>query len=407
MNAHAASMERPVLKDKTRLGDAGPKIAHTALILGLIALGGSIAWGVIEGGKPLWKSYLINFAFFTSLTLGGLFFVIIQHVTRAGWSVVVRRVAEAVACNAWLMALLGAGFVLGGGMGSLYAWWDMHPGQGDHLYDIKAPYLNHTFFYIRFVAYFAIWIVLSQYFFRTSVKQDESGDPNLTLAMERRSPLAVILFALSLTFFAVDMLMSLEYAWFSTMFGVYYFAGTAGAFFAVAILTLSFLQGRGLLTESVTKEHYHDLGKLVFAFVVFWCYIAYSQYMLIWYANIPEETFWYQNRLGDGWKGLSLFLLLGHFFGPFLFLMSRWQKRRHGTLLAAAIWMLFMHWIDMFWLVKPGADMPALQSSVFDLTLFIGMGGLWVWALFRKLQDVSLVPERDPRLRESLHFENY
>lgn len=393
--------------DKIRLGETGPLVAKLGYIFGIIGVGGTAALILAAGdtqASDAWRSVLLNFAFFLSLALGGLFFTIIQHITRAGWSVVVRRVAEAVSCNVLLMLILLIP-ILWFGADSLYHHW-LHPGD-DPLLKWKAPYLNLPFFLGRVAFYFIAWVVISRYFFNTSVRQDETGDPNLTLKMEARSPVAVIVFALSITFCAIDLLMSLEPHWFSTMFGVYYFAGTAGSFFALSILMLMFLQARGLVAESVTKEHYHDLGKLMFAFVIFWTYIAYSQFMLIWYANIPEETYWFKMRMTGQWGGLSLFLLFGHFIGPFLFLMSRWQKRRQVTLMIGAIWMLMMHWLDMFWLVKPAAGVETVRFSALDLVCFVGMGGLFLGMVAKRLQDVSLVPEKDPRLGESLGFQNF
>jgi len=239
------------------------------------------------------------------------------------------------------------------------------------------------------------------------VVQDSSGDPNLTLRMTRFAPISIIVFALTLTLASFDLIMSLDPKWFSTISGVYYFAGSVGAFFAVMILSLMLLQRAGIITESVTVEHYHDLGKFVFAFIVFWAYIAYSQYMLIWYANIPEETVWFQTRLEGPWGAFTAFLLFGHFIGPFLFLMSRKMKRRGLTLAVGVTWMLLMHWIDLYWLVKPVAGVHSLSFHFVDLTCFVGIGGFFVAVLARRLGKAALVPERDPRLVESLAFENY
>ncbi len=384
-----------------RLGDLASRIMRLGYLLGMA---GFLATAIVVliTKCDFFRAYLVNFCFFLSLALGGLFFVIVHHLTRAGWSTGLRRIAEALGGNVLMLAVFSVPILFG--MDSLYHW--THPGDDELLLD-KAPYLNIPFFIIRLVVYFTAWILISQFFFRNSVAQDARGDIHLTHRMQKFSPLCMILFGVTLTFAAFDLIMSLDPHWYSTIFGVYYFAGSTGAFFAVIIGALVFLQGRGLLTEAITDEHYHDLGKFMFAFIVFWAYIAYSQYMLIWYGNIPEETLWYQHRTQGPWETVSLFLLFGHFVGPFLFIMSRKMKRRRGTLLSAAIWMIFMHWVDLFWLVKPGEGVLDLSFTLTDITCFLGLGGIFAAETARRLRRCSLIPERDPRLGESLAFENY
>ncbi|MCL4210853.1 MAG: hypothetical protein KJZ68_09310, partial [Phycisphaerales bacterium] len=232
----------------------------------------------------------------------------------------------------------------------------------------------------------------------------------------------IILFALTLTFAAFDWLMSQDPHWFSTIFGVYYFAGSVCSFVALAILISAFLQRSGRLTHAITTEHYHDLGKLLFAFgVVFWAYIAFSQYMLQWYGNIPEETLWWQPRASGytgtvvyhgheitpgAWNNWSLFLLVGHFVGPFLAIISRMPKRNRVMLVAAAAWMLAMSWYDLFWLVMPvfHADHPGIVLT--DVLCGAGVLAMVVAFAAAMARSVSLVPQRDPRLGESLAFEN-
>jgi len=216
---------------------------------------------------------------------------------------------------------------------SLYVWADPSVVADDEaLHQKVAYYLNPGFFAVRAVLYFVVWIGLARFFLRRSITQDESGDPALTQRMERGSPAALLLFALTVTFASFDWLMSLEPKWFSTIFGVYYFSGAAVGFLAAIILLVMLLQATGRLTSSVTVEHYHDLGKLLFGFVVFWGYIAFSQYMLIWYANIPEESVWYLARQQGSWKWVSLVLLFGHLLIPFFGLLPREAKRRKLSL---------------------------------------------------------------------------
>ena len=243
-------------------------------------------------------AYLVSFCFYLSISLGALFFVALQHASRAGWSVAVRRVAEIMAANTLVMAVLFLPILLPllFGNTALYQWLDPAVVAADHVLAGKSAYLNLPFFVVRAVAFFAVWGGLVWYFWRRSLEQDDSGDANLTLRMERVSYPALLLFAVTITFAAFDWIMSLTPHWYSTIFGVYYFAGAVVGFLAAVILALITLQKTGHLTSTITLEHYHELGKLLFAFIVFWGYIAFSQYMLIWYANIPEETVWYLPR---------------------------------------------------------------------------------------------------------------
>ena len=237
-----------------------------------------------------------------------------------------------------------------------------------------------------------------------AMSQDESGDPAITVGLERLAAPGIAIFALTATFFSFDWLMSLNPLWSSTIFGVYFFAGCAVGFFALLPVLVAGLQARGYATSAVTAEHYHDMGKLVFAFVVFWAYIAFCQYLLIWYANLPEETSWYFVRQSGGWLWVSLLLLFGHFVLPFVLLLSRVPKRHPRVLVAAATWTLLMHWVDLYWLVKPGRT-PGMPGAL-DLLCFVAVGGLAFAAIALRLRTAPVVPLKDPRLPESLRFEN-
>jgi len=375
-------------------------------ILAVVGFGGSfILARTSDGGMDhLLETYLVSFAFFLSISLGGLFFVLLEHCTRAGWSVVARRVAEAVATNVWLMAVLAIPVVLG--MDHLYHWTDTAAAAHDPLLSGKIGFLNPTFWLIRLVIYFVIWGVMAGFLYRTSVAQDASGDPALTLRMERVSAPGMVLFALSLNFAAFDLLMSLDPHWFSTIFGVYYFAASVVAFFAVMPKVLYALQWRGVLKNAITVEHYHDFGKLLFAFVVFWAYIAFSQYMLIWYGNIPEETEWFLKRQTGQWTTVSLLLIFGHFVVPFLLLVSRAIKRRPLLLAVTGGLMAAMCWVDMYWLVIPEFSPGVARFGLLDILCFLGMNGLWSGAVVWRLSRSSAIAEKDPRLEESLVFES-
>ena len=380
-------------------------------ILAAIGVAGLAASGLLatladDAGVRFYTSYLTSFVYFLTIAIGALFFVLIQFATRAGWSVAVRRLAEATAPNlAFPMAFLLLPVLLG--LHTLYPWTNHAVVEGDHLLEAKAAWLNVPFFLARTAIYFVVWGALAIWFHRRSIEQDRTGDKILTNRMEAASTAGLILFAFTVTFFAFDYVMSLTPHWYSTIYGVYVFAGSILGFFAFLPLLASALQGLGALRETVTAEHYHDLGKLVFAFTVFWAYIGFSQYMLMWYANLPEETVWYLARQTGGWTPVSVFLVFGHFLVPFLALMSRNVKRRLPLLLAGAGWMLLMHYVDVFWLVRPAHSPGRVPIALMDVATFVGIGGIFGAALVRRLAAHALVPIKDPRLSRSLSFENF
>jgi hypothetical protein len=394
--------------DRLELGAGAGNWLRTLLAIGAAGLVGALGLAAAtEGGWPrFYAAYLVSFVFFLSLALGALFFVLVQHATRAGWSVAVRRLAEAVAPNvAFPMVILIAPVLFG--LKSLYPWTDAATVAADHLLQEKEAWLNVPFFLARTVVYFVVWSALAHWFHRTSTAQDKTGDPRLTKTMETTSTGALIVFAFTVTFFAFDYLMSLTPHWYSTIFGVYFFAGCILGFFALLTLIAFLVQRAGALQRAITVEHYHDLGKLIFAFTVFWAYIAFSQYMLMWYANLPEETFWYASRQAGSWVAFSVVLLFGHFLVPFLALMSRNVKRRKPLLVAGACWMLLMQWADVYWLVMPGKSPGSVPLSLMDLAVFLGVGGFFCAAVLRRLGKHPIVPLKDPRLSESLEFENF
>jgi hypothetical protein len=453
------------------------------LVAGLVVLAAVylLARGSEGGPRRFWLAYVHNYAFFLSLSLGALFFVLLQHVTRSGWSVVIRRTAEVIAANLLVLAglFVPIAAVVMGGSGILYPWArplsalqqdhathaarpmhepgarpehagvdfrlaadqgvnqgkidargtdeettavdvdspaEAHAGDraGGHEVSLileKRAYLNSPAFVARWVVYFAIWAGAAYWFWRRSVRQDASGEVGLTLSMQTMSAPALLAFALTVTLASFDLLMSLDPIWFSTIFGVYFFSGCVVGFFALMIATLASLQRRGLLAASVNIEHYHDLGKLLFGFVFFWGYIAFSQYMLIWYGNIPEETGWFFRRgaatqAPNVWSYVILLILLGHFVVPFVVLLSRDVKRRIGLLTFWAVWMLVLHWIDLYWLVMPEFTTAYLPIGVPEIGCLLGIGLIFVAGLAWWASGRSLVPLRDPRLAESLAFRN-
>ncbi len=377
-----------------------------------------------DGMRRFFFAYLVNFAFFLSISLGGLFFVLIQHLTRAGWSVGMRRLAEVAAA---VLPMIGIAFapiavsvLLGDG--SLYPWSasGVHAAEGASGGDVgahamspaKAAYLSPALFLVRWALYFAVWSVLAVFLWRRSTRQDSDGDVRHTLGMQRASAIGIVLYAITVTFAAIDLLMSLDPVWYSTIFGVYFFSGGVVGFLATLIVVASVLARSGVLGKAITVEHLHDLGKLLFAFVFFWGYIAFSQYMLIWYANLPETTFWLAERGlstaeggANGWSIVIVALLFGHFLLPFVGLMSRHVKRSRAALTAWAVWLLVFHWIDLWWLVFPELGATP-RFGLLEITTLVGVGALFTAACARLVAGTRLVPVRDPRLGESLEFHN-
>ncbi len=398
-------------------GSAWRFLPIIGLVMAAAGLGGAFAF---KAGHEhaFWYAYLTAYYGVLAIGLGGLFFVILQHLVRAGWSIAVRRLAENAAITLPFMCLLGLPIVFGG-MHDLYHWTDTAAVAADVMLSAKASYLNETAFTIRVLVYFVVWsgLAILFYWLSTSGDQDEvKAARNAGLARSLAAP-ALLFFALSLTFGAFDFLMSLDPHWFSTMFGVYYFAGTCLTIHAFLTLMAILLRKSGYLQGIVTDEHYHDLGKFLFGFTVFYTYIGFSQYFLIWYANIPEETMWFRYRIADDFFIVTMMLCLGRFFIPFFFLLPRAVKRSSVTLFIAASWILTMEFVDMFWLIQPVlAHHHALESGDHHMTVHIGaldalcllgMAGVFLaafgWALGRK----ALVPVKDPRIIESIKFENF
>lgn len=375
------------------------------LIAGVVLLVASYGLDIVlgDGKGGFFFSYLTAFMYFLSLALGGLFFVIVQFLAKAGWSVVVRRTAENLMATLPWMAILFIPVVIGAH--TTHHHWMGHDGT-DPVLVHKSPWLNEPRWYIFAALYFLLWTGLALFYRKKSVEQDRTGDQQLTRQMQKMAGPALAIFALSLTFAAIDWVMSMDPHWYSTMFGVYYFAGAVLGCFAVMIILLQNMQRAGLLNRVVNQEHYHDLGKLLFGFVVFWTYIAFCQYFLIWYANIPEETLWYQHRLDGNWKTIAIFIMIGHFFLPFFYLLPRGQKRDKSRLYVGAAWLLMIHYIDLYWVIMP-LHSHDFHPSLVDLTTFLGVAGVFMSFYSRYAAKDALIPLKDPRLPESLAFENF
>ncbi len=376
--------------------------------IGVLALVASLAMGMGGDMHQFFYSYLVAWAFGLSLAVGALFFLMIQHLTKARWSVVFRRIPEALVWSFPLLAVLGIPILLG--MNDLYHWTEAELlDPTSHHYDPviagKSSYLNAPFFIGRLVFYLFVWSLISFRLYTRSILQDQTGSLEQTQSMRNTSAWGLALTAITTSFASYDILMSLDPHWFSTMFGVYFFAGSFMVIMAFMIVMVMAFQSGGMMRE-VSPEHFQDLGKFLFGFIVFWAYIAFCQYMLIWFGNLPEETVWYHHRLINGWEVYSAALLIAHFILPFFILMGRWAKRIRALLAFMAVWMLLVHWFDFFWLVMPVLHGDEAQFNPMDFTTLVGITGIVVGLTVFRLSRHSLVPQRDPRLGYSLKFKN-
>lgn len=423
--SHAATHDHAKLlaHDNVTMGPGAGRLASAAMIvLGIACAAVTLVSAFVADDKLSMRAaslgYHIGFVVSAAITLGGLGFVMILHQTNAIWSAAIRRQFENLASLIPVIALLFVPVLALSLLkpGAVFKWMDAAYVAGDVIYDHKKPYLNTTFFVIRQVIYFTVWTFLSLRLFSMSRAQDQNGDKWITNRMRRLSAPGLLLFALTTAFAGFDWVMALDYHWFSTMFGVYFFAvGILGAL-ALGVLTLLMIRRSGRLEGVVHVEHMHDLGKLLFGLTVFWAYIGFSQYFLIWYANIPEETaFFLHRRQGEllkfgTWLNLSMVLIVGKFVIPFLVLLPRPARRSFPVLAFISLWILAMTSIDMFYMVRaelfagyPQADLGLRWTDIVGpagpLLIFLG-------ALVHRVASGPLTPLRDPRLERSIEHKN-
>ncbi len=440
------------LKNTGLLPEAWKYAAAVGAVGALLAIGGFVT-------DPHRFGYSYLFAFMTVLTFvfGGMFLVIAQHLTVGFWGVTTRRIVEIVMMGAIVAAVLALpliGGVLAGKL-DLYDEWAKlgHHGDGhgegaeeghgeehgatpalfgaatahaddgaDHAegaphhtpqelalhhatLEKKSGWLNLGFWAGRAAVYLLVWIGIALFYFLNSVKQDKTRDKQLTVKMNRFSALFAIVFGLTLTFAAFDWLMALEPTWYSTIFGVVIFGGSASAALALTIVIGMNVARGGHVGDAINVEHFHDLSRLMFGFLCFWTYVSFSQWMLIWYAGIPEEAVWYHRRWEGGWQWVSVGLVLGHWVVPFFLLMSRNYKRNLGFLYVMCIWILAFHVLDIYWFVMPHAtEVPSLQITWIDLGCLMFTGGVFFAFVLQGLKRFPLIPVGDPRLERSLHL---
>lgn len=364
--------------------------------------------GMLGGNKKdAFYSYLFSFTFWTAVAIGGLLLLMIMHVTNAKWPTVIRRPMEAVAGALPAMAVLFIPILFG--MGELFRW--VNPAQNftaleqHHFHGAKHIYLDTTFFYVRQVIYWVVFLGISTLIINWSKRLDEVGGHEWIARTRKWSAGGIPIVALAMTWASFDWLMTLTPFWQSTMFGVYYFAG--GFLAAIAVVTLATVataKDRNLFGFWATPHHHHNLGKLLLAFVSFWAYIGFSQLMLVWIANLPEEVPYYWVRLKTGWVGVSTFLIFGHFALPFVMLISRTVKLIPRFLGFMSVWLIIVSAVDSYWLVMPALYPEGPNLTLNNFTAFFGVGGIAIAFALWRVRGRYMVPVKDPYLEDSLRY---
>lgn len=372
-------------------------IGNVLLGLGLVV---TIISFVVNSHRAFFD-YLWMYMFLVSIGVGSLGLVALEYLVGATWSTPFRRVSEFLASLIPILVILVIPLLFG--MHDLFHWTHEEVVEADPILKSKAAYLNVNFFYIRTALVLFIWIIFFYIFIRNSQRQDATRDPALTKQSIKFSTIFAILFIITLSVTAIDWMMSLEPHWYSTMFGVYYFAGTIVCSFAAATYCSVKLNENGYLDKRIKNENYYSLGTLMFGFNIFWAYIGFSQYMLIWYADIPEETFWFIMRMKGGWEYFSLGLLFFHFIIPFLILLPRRVKVNPKLLIVMSIWMLCAHAYDLYWLIMPTYSKVFIFSWS-EIGVMMFAVGLVITVFRIRASKTNLVPVGDPKLEAGLKF---
>ncbi len=346
---------------------------------------------------------VILLMFLTSIGLGSLLIVALEYLGGAVWSTPFRRIGEFLAATLLILPLVAIPIYFN--MHELYHWTHLDVVEHDTILSGKSSYLNMGFFTIRVVAFFAIWILFYWLITRNSKKQDITGEDKLTKTNIKLSAIFIPIFGLTITFASIDWLMSLEPHWFSTMFGVYFFAGTFMSAISFITLLLVYLNEKGHLVKGLTKDHYYSFGVFMFGFVCFWAYIAFSQYMLIWYANMPEETIWFLNRWEGSWQTFSVVVMIFlHFVFPFFILASQPSKMDGKKLKIMAVWLLVVHFLDLYWIVFPTFSPEGFMFGWIELGFLLLAFGLVLLVFTLKAKNNNLIPIGDPKLQRGIDF---
>lgn len=371
--------------------------ALAAGVAGLLLTGAGL---FLVSPNQFYRSYLWSFVFYLGVSIGCMAWLMLQYLTGGAWGVVIRRPAEAAMRTLPLLALLFLPVVAG--IPNLYRWSHAAMVAADPILQHKHTYLNVPFFLVRAVAYFLGWGFLTWYLNRWSAVEDREGGWRAHSRMAAIAGPGLIFWGFSVTFMAVDWVLSLDPHWFSTMFGLLFMAGQGLSSMAFLVTLMVLLSQRKPMSDVLTPRHLHDLGKFLLMMVMVWAYFAFSQFLIIWAGNLPDEIPWYLERLSGGWQFLALALVVGHFALPFALLLSRDLKRNFKFLASLAVFILFMRYVDVFWLVAPDFDNGVFHMSWMDLTAPIGIGGVWLAYFLNQLEKRPLLPVNEPHLVEAL-----
>jgi hypothetical protein len=371
------------------------------LILFMFIGAGALGLAFYKDQPRAWANFLLNNFYFFSIALSGLFFISVHYVCNASWGTGLRRVPEAMLAYLPVSVILMT--VLFFGMPSLYHW--SHPDfvLHDPILEAKKPYLNIPFFYIRWALFSLVWLFFAKKMRDYSLMQDRNGDPAMTQKNFRLGAVFLVVFSFTYSLTSYDWIMSLEPHWYSTIFSIYTFAGLFLHGMGVITLMVLFLRSQGYLREVVNENHLHDLGKLIFAFSTFWAYIWFFQYMLIWYANLPEETIYYQMRHQNGWMALFILNLILNWIVPFFVLLPRGAKRNEKVLWGISLSLLIAHWLDLYLMVIPGT-LTKITLGPTEILTSLGFLSLFFFVVLRALARAPLAPYRDPYFEESIRL---
>lgn len=377
------------------------RIQQTALAIGLGGVGLTVVTFFMFGPAQFFQSYLLSYVFWIQLSLGGLGLLMIHNLTGGYWGFTIKRTLEASAMSLPVMILLFVPLIFG--LETLYAWADAEQVAASELIQHKTPYLNVPFFLARTALYFLVWMGLAYFVTRWSRRQDETANPDLTRRSAILSGPGLVIFVLVGTFAAFDWSMSIEPKWFSSIYGAVFLVSSGLAMFCLAIIFNRFLARRSeTLAKVATTDRFNDLGNLLLAFLALWAYTSFSQFLIIWSANLPEEIEWYLHRSEHGWAPVIAIIMIFHFAVPFLLLISRRAKRSRITLTSIAWLIILMRLVELFWLLMPAWRYQSFFVNPMDIILPITIGGFWMASFVWQLKNRSLVPLHDPRLKEAM-----
>jgi len=382
-----------------RVPAAVDRLQRNGLAAAAVGIAGC-AVGLFVDRPVFFRAYLIAWLLAVGLALGCLAIAMLHHLSRGGWGLMVRRVLEAGSRTLPLVFLLA--LPLAFGMRDLYAWARPEAVAADPVLQAKTWWLTVPFFWVRLVVYFALWGGVAFVLNRLSREQDATGDPRLARKMQLIAAPGLALYCVLATLASVDWLMSLQPHWFSTIYGIYFLGGQGLAALAFMIVVALFLARREPMDRVLSPHYFHDYGKLMLAFVMLWAYFCFSQFLIIWAGNEPEEIVWYVRRIRHGWGWLALALVAFHFALPFALLLSRDLKRSARRLGAVALLMLAMRWIDLYWQVEPAFHDGTFYFHWLHLAALLAVGGLWLAAFVYELKKRPLLPVNDPYLPEAM-----